>query len=248
MELQVVLNTYATDIFRNQADYDYISARANFRMQLRQQFLWASQQSVEKYLKAILLFNGKSARYYQKAGETKQTEFGHNLEALNNEVTKLSFLGYGLNDKDKSFLIYLNKQGGANRYLSTSAYNTPDVLQELDRLVWNVRRYCQYIPDRCLGCKDVVPEMKEAVIRSINDPIHERQPHKFSISSGKLEEIVNREPRDQARSTLVWANLFYGKKQRHKMTYNTFSSTDIPPNERGWNGVDWKIIEKYIKP
>jgi len=61
MDLQVVLNTYATDIFRNQADFDYISARANYRLKLRQQFLWSAQQAVEKYLKAILLFNGKSA-------------------------------------------------------------------------------------------------------------------------------------------------------------------------------------------
>ena len=65
MDLQVVLNTFASDIFRRQADFDYIAARANYRMHLRQQFLWSAQQAMEKYLKAILLFNGKSARYYQ---------------------------------------------------------------------------------------------------------------------------------------------------------------------------------------
>lgn len=64
MEFQIVLNTFACDVFRKQADYDYISARANYRMRLRQQFLWSAQQAVEKYLKATLLFNGRSARYY----------------------------------------------------------------------------------------------------------------------------------------------------------------------------------------
>jgi hypothetical protein len=64
MEMQVILNTFASDVFRKQADYDYIAARANYRMRLRQQFLWSAHQAVEKYLKATLLFNGKSARFY----------------------------------------------------------------------------------------------------------------------------------------------------------------------------------------
>lgn len=49
--------------FRREADYDYISARANFRMAFPQQFLWAGSQAVEKYLKGILLLNGRSAKY-----------------------------------------------------------------------------------------------------------------------------------------------------------------------------------------
>ena len=82
VELQIVLNTFASDVFRRQADFDYVAARANYKMQLRQQFLWSAQQSIEKYLKAILLFNGKSARY--PAGSRK--EFGHKLTALVDEV------------------------------------------------------------------------------------------------------------------------------------------------------------------
>ena len=35
VELQVILNTFASDVFRRQADFDYIAARANFRMQLQ---------------------------------------------------------------------------------------------------------------------------------------------------------------------------------------------------------------------
>ncbi len=75
MELQLVLNTIATDIFRNQGDCDFIAARSNFKLRLRQQFLWSAQQCIEKYLKAILLFNGQSILRY-----------GHNLRALNKAV------------------------------------------------------------------------------------------------------------------------------------------------------------------
>src|SRR4029077_20656965 len=63
MTLRIALLTLATEIFREQADQDYVVARACYRMNLREQFLWASLQACEKFLKAILLFNEKSARF-----------------------------------------------------------------------------------------------------------------------------------------------------------------------------------------
>jgi hypothetical protein len=48
------LNDFAIRSFRNVADADYISARLAYRAQLPIQFLWASQQALEKYLKFIL--------------------------------------------------------------------------------------------------------------------------------------------------------------------------------------------------
>lgn len=248
MELQVVLNTFATDVFRKQADYDYISARANYRMQLRQQFLWSAHQAIEKYLKAILLFNGKSARYYSLGAANKKKEFGHDLEAIHGEVEKIPLLGYALEPDEKKFLSYLSAQGGANRYLSTSAYNPHDAIHRLDQLVWDVRRFCQYISDRGFGCDTPVPGMKEAYIRSINDPYWEKFPHAFSLFRGELEDVLKRDSSDAARKALVWANLCYGKKRRLRVTYDAFSSTEVPPNERGWPGVDWKTIEEYVKP
>ena len=41
--------------FRDAADEDYIAARVAYRLELTHTFLWASLQTVEKYLKAILL-------------------------------------------------------------------------------------------------------------------------------------------------------------------------------------------------
>jgi len=248
MDLQVILNTYATDIFRKQADYDYISARMNYRLKLRQQFLWSGQQAIEKYLKAILLFNGKSARYYLTPDTSMKKEFGHNLDALHSEVGKLSYLGYNLDGEDKRFLSFLSKLGGSNRYMSTSSYNTRDAIQRLDRLVWSVRRYCQYIADRGLGCGDAVPGMREAVIRSINSPKHLERPVDFSLFNGELEKVLKRDPRDLTRQALVWANLYYGRKQRSKVTYRSFSSSEVPPQERKWPNIDWKRLEEYVKP
>ncbi len=52
MTLRIALLTLATEIFREQADQDYVVARACYRMNLREQFLWASLQACEKFLKA----------------------------------------------------------------------------------------------------------------------------------------------------------------------------------------------------
>lgn len=236
MELQVVLNTFASDIFRKQADYDYISARANYRMQLRQQFLWSAHQAIEKYLKAILLFNGKSARYYFTNTGSKRKEYGHDLDALNREVKKISDLGYVLEPKDEKFLSYLSSQGGANRYLSTTAHNPMDVIHQIDSLVWNVRRYCQYF-------------WQEKSYRNllVNDPYIKMNPHKFSLFGGELEAILKRDSSDAAKKALTWVNLHYGKKRKVHVAYTQFSSFEVPPNEREWQGVDWKVIEEYVK-
>lgn len=248
MELQIILNTYATDIFRKQADCDYISARANYRMSLRQQFLWSAHQAVEKYLKAILLYNGKSARFYTQTTTKKKREFGHDLDALLLEIGRIQLFKIDIEPDDEQFLSYLSRQGGANRYVGTSAYSIPNAIHRLDKLVWHIRRYCQYIPDRGIGNHEAVPGMREAILLSITHPSKKNTPHSFSLFSGELEEVANRRKNDPARQALVWANLWYGKKKRNLVTYESFSSSEIPPIERGWQGVDWKLIEEYVKP
>jgi HEPN domain-containing protein len=253
MDLQIILNTYARNIFRKQADCDYIAARANYRMSLRQQFLWSAHQAIEKYLKAILLFNGQSARFYTDASDNKEKEFGHNLDALIGEIQKIAILKFEIEEDNHKFLSYLSHQGGENRYISVSAYNTSDALHRLDRLVWHIRRYCQYISDRGIGSHEAVPSMQEAFVRSIKDPSWEKSPHSFILfagEAGELERVIKSNSTDPARRALLWANLFYGKKKRLRVTYDSFSSTEIPPNENKYDyrNVDWKVLERYIKP
>jgi hypothetical protein len=66
MNLDALLDDFGIRCFRDQADGDYICARTASRARLVSQFLWASQQAVEKYLKCILLLNripGKRVRH-----------------------------------------------------------------------------------------------------------------------------------------------------------------------------------------
>ncbi len=243
MNLQIILNAAATDIFRKQADYDYISARSSFRMQLRQQFLWSAHQAIEKYLKAILLYNGRSARH----PSFRKKEFGHDLLALISEVRKIPIFAFEIPLEDETFINYLAAQG-ANRYLSISAYNTDKELHQLDSAIWHIRRYCQYMADRGIGCQLPIHGMREAVVRVALNPSHKQRPHAFEVFSGELEQVVQRSSSDPARRALVWANLYYGAKKRRKVVYQTFSSLEVSLRDRGWKGVNWEQVEQYIKP
>jgi HEPN domain-containing protein len=243
-ELQLILNTYASDVFRRQADLDYIAARSNYKLQLRQQFLWSAQQAIEKYLKAILLFNGISARFLNT---NNNKEFNHNLTALVSEIEKISIFTFSLDAELMCFIQYLSQQG-PNRYLGTTAYNTRDALKQLDETVWQIRRYCQHFPKSINGATISPRDLQQASVRLALSQIHIAQPQKFKLIGGELEKILKRSKTDPARKALVWANLMYGAKRRTKIVLPTFSSIEIPPRERGWQGVDWNLIDNYIKP
>src|SRR6266496_1115222 len=51
------IDDYITRSFRDVADDDYLTARALYRTGFDLQFLWSASQSIEKYLKAILLYH-----------------------------------------------------------------------------------------------------------------------------------------------------------------------------------------------
>ncbi len=70
------VNFYAAEL-RKRADKDYISARLCYQNGLLENFLWDAQQCLEKYLKAIALF--------QKI-DVKNSE--HNLEELFKKIKK----------------------------------------------------------------------------------------------------------------------------------------------------------------
>jgi hypothetical protein len=57
MDREILINDFATRSFRDVGDYDYISARMAYRARLYPQFLWSGLQTIEKYLKCILLLN-----------------------------------------------------------------------------------------------------------------------------------------------------------------------------------------------
>ncbi|TIW78900.1 MAG: hypothetical protein E5V52_15730, partial [Mesorhizobium sp.] len=72
------------ELFMKTADQTYVVARWCFLNRLYLDFYWNGLHAFEKYLKASLLFNDRSAI----SPTTKGKEYGHNIERLFAEVRK----------------------------------------------------------------------------------------------------------------------------------------------------------------
>ena len=116
-------NAFIERSFRDTADRDFICARLCHRHGLIEQFLWASHQAVEKYLKAILLFHD------QDTGK-----LNHDLQAALRQAQQIEALGLVISEPCLEFLNYLDSQG-PNRYFIFPRFTRGKELLSLDALV-----------------------------------------------------------------------------------------------------------------
>ncbi len=133
------------------ADQNYILSRLAYFNQLDLDFFWLSLHAIEKYFKAMLLLNGRSAKGY-----------GHNLTRLHSAAKKLHpDLVFGplvdpeiqglhwRNVSVEGFLARLNEHGHpSNRYLTYGYAVLLDDLLKVDQLIWSARRHCRRLTDR----------------------------------------------------------------------------------------------------
>lgn len=201
------INSFATQSFRDQADRDYIAARLVCRYELMPQFLWSSQQAIEKYLKAILLYN-----------RIKAPKVGHDLEKAMELTGGLSF-EIDLSLRSRKFLSYLS-QYGEYRYIDVPYHVDGHVLIDLDLLVWELRRYCQVL--NVFGKQ--LPAAEQARLDEAASQLAQssKQPrHKFRLAAGELEKILEK-PDHPSRPALLWNNFVYGIRKRKTVRAKNF--------------------------
>lgn len=198
-KLDRYLNSFATQSFRDQADRDYIAARLACRYELFPQFLWSSQQALEKYLKAILLYN-----------RVKATKVGHDIRAAMRLAAGLPFK-IELSDRSRGFIDMIATYGEF-RYLDVPFHVYGHVLVDLDLAAWELRRYCQVL--QVSG--KVLPAEEQALL----DEAHKRlaasstEPrYKFRIHNGLLESIIAKRSHP-SRAALLWQNPCFSARRR----------------------------------
>jgi hypothetical protein len=185
IENQDLINDYAQRSLRFTADEDYIAARMSYKVGLIEPFLWSGLHSIEKYLKALLVFNKRPAK-----------GFKHDIVKLLNAVKGIGGLDLRLPAKTESFINYIN-EFGENRYFEGAACLEECALDSLDEIVWYIRRYC-YDRSAYEGYN----------LREIEPSDLEKNPKKYRLPEGLLEKIIKEKP--IAYSFLVWDNFFYG--------------------------------------
>jgi HEPN domain-containing protein len=199
MEIEARLNDFAIRCFRDIGDGDYVSARMAYRAGLTMQYVWASQQAIEKYLKYILLLNRIPA-----------ADVKHNLEAGLSKIAGLGNISLDLTSPTKEFIGYIDTYGRF-RYLEASFYSFGGDIVKLDRTVWELRRFCTLDQGpRQIKLRDGFPAPK------------------IRIERGHLEKIMD-EPKSPAREPLLWQNAFFGKRTRRSVRVRGgFTATNSP--------------------
>src|SRR5580704_10087145 len=136
------------ELFIKTADDNYVTARWCFHQNLNVDFLWLAVHCVEKYLKAVLLFNGRTA-----------TRHGHDIRKLYADVRKFADdllpaspakpqrvrmpEAMWRSETFEEFIGRLYLDGKAhNRYQLYGYTKMPDDLWKLDQLVFSIRRIC----------------------------------------------------------------------------------------------------------
>lgn len=206
MDKDILLNDFATRSFREIADQDYIAARLSYRHGLYPQFHWQSLQAIEKYLKAILLYN-----------RIKANDINHDLDRAIKHTKMLPF-EICQSESTEKFIKQLS-YFGRFRYLESSYYLHGPKIVELDKTVWEIRRYCTVLNYELKMLDGVTKNMLSLEMEKIKNSEKE-PPHKFKIHGGLLEKIVDKVDHP-SRKALVWQNAFFGKVTRNTVRVPT---------------------------
>lgn len=185
------------ELFIKTADENYITARWCAAQGLDVDFFWLGVHAVEKYLKAALLLNGRSAKNYKV--RTRQKNYGHDIVKLYAEVQPLApellasdlqrppeIDGVGwYEEPTEKFIERLLRMGHAdNRYLVSGYFRHPEDSFKLDQVVFAVRRLCQPLEAHFLGKKRQGTPDQSRRERMLKD-------HPVSARLGsRLEEIM----------------------------------------------------------
>jgi len=212
---QPFINDIANRSFRDFADQDYITARIAYRKEFDQQFRWCSLQAIEKYLKAILLYNHVSTK-----------NIGHDLKKALQRVYNINDLEFSLPSSDvEDFIKYISEYG-ADRYLSHPTHLTKTAFLTLDKTVWSIRRYCFFMR-QVIEVKGVEKDLFELNKEKVNNPYYEQNRHKYKIPNGYLENIIKKNL--PAYDDLVWKNFYYGKNKKHMIRNFKFRMSSQNP-------------------
>lgn len=214
--IRAAKNDFINRSFRDVADKDYIAARLSHRYGLDLQFLWFSQQSLEKYLKAILLYNDKDTKH-----------LGHRIKNAYMDVLSIPDIPFDFPDDIEPFIKYVDAFG-TNRYFEYPYYLLGEECLQLDRVVWFIRRYCYHMRQIVTTPAGETIDLFPLEIERVQRTYAMTKPHKFELFGGFLEKVI-KDKKSDLRKQLVWKNFYYGSYKKQIIKDYTHRSSSANP-------------------
>jgi hypothetical protein len=197
------------ELFVRTADENYITARWCAFNRLHTDFAWLAVHALEKYLKAVLLYNGKQAK--------KQ---GHDILKLYQSVKSLAVkhlpktlskppdlvIGHRFERTPENFIEHLYQNGNAaNRYLIYGHDTRTEDLHMLDTMVFAIRRLICTLDEPVLrtrveSASSPIPTQREILLRQ-----SEYCPRQFM----PLDDLIQSKAGDPLRNVALNLNLAF---------------------------------------
>lgn len=219
----------ARRMFIETADNNYILARIAWFNELDWDFWWLGLHAVEKYLKATLLTNDRSAK---RGGHDVVRLYSRTLE-LDPRMPLPDFRDpeiEGLPWRPQTVLAFmerLNDLGSAeNRYNLGGYVIRPDDLIKLDQLVWMVRRRSRRLR---------TPLQLTVERRTERDHLYELEhnPTLWTLSNDlPIERLVHSAPDDPRRAAFLQLNTAFAPDAVHQIS--GWSSRAVNPPLSDW--------------
>jgi hypothetical protein len=194
----------------------------SFRLGLADSYLWSSIGAIEKYLRAILIYGGRSEK-----------NISHNLLNVLGQAEGIGEIHFKVARREREFIKHLNSfcEGMS---LDCKRYKLDHRPVELDHTVWSVRRFCMCLGGTHVGRDGQVTDLFAVNLKNIKSEYYMKHPADFKIAGGFLEEVLQRTPTDQMRRSLVWKNAYYGgyKERERRKLFSPSRSGKLPLSGR----------------
>ncbi|MET3225853.1 hypothetical protein ABIF35_006640 [Bradyrhizobium japonicum] len=196
-------NSIINELFIATADDNYVLARWCFHQHLNVDFYWLAVHALEKYLKAILLLNGKSAKSYShdvvKLYASVMPLAPELFPAILQKPEDRMPDEYWHDEKMVDFIGRLHRDGQAdNRYQLFGYSRQPEDLWKLDQVVYSVRRACRPLETYGLG------KPLDGSANLSNRDLLKRYPKRWQLSS-RLESTMSGKNGDELKhAALTW--------------------------------------------
>ena len=191
------------ELFINTADDNYITARWCFIEELNVDYFWLAVHALEKYMKAVLLVNGKSSKgFSHDIVELYKSVKLFASDLLPDSLEQPDALGSDyqwLDESPEKFLQRLYDNGNPdNRYQIFGFVRHYDDLFKLDLMIFALRRLC--VP---LNAYYIRTDGKDLTYR---DMLMKQPEQRTLSSSGKLEKTVSGKRGERLRELLLSYN------------------------------------------